>query len=213
MGGIVSKKKNPEENVLDPNNINEEKDESLEESFDPIGGDSDRLNTGDSNPVHIHTGNDDDHDDDGDSKPNQRGGFFNLFTKEELVDPSMPYVGPSVGYYKILDRTKKAKLTFRRVADAVELDTVDGIMVAKSIPTPFEKQRINVPKHVVTEIERKKTKKAIKASTDNNNVEIQKVLHWRKLIVDMMNTNFHGVKARQVQNVKSKDSRAMVFTK
>ena len=213
MGGIVSKK-SPDENNESVEN-SEGKDESLQEydGDDPFN-DNERLNTGDSHNIDsTHNNNNNDDDDDGDITSKQRGGFFNFFAKEELKDPIVPYMGPSIGYYKILDRTKKAKLTFRRLSDAVELDTVDSIMVAKSIPTSQETQRITVPKDVVVQIERKKTKRAIKASTDNNNTEIQKVLYWKKLVIDMMNSNFHDIKERPQQNMKSKESRSVVLNK
>lgn len=197
MGGIVSKKLSDDDNNEIIEN-SEEKDENLEQYDEDVMKDNEVKNT---------NGNDD-----GDESPQQRG-FFSFFAKEELKDPPMPYMGPDVGYYKILDRTKKAKLTFRRITDAVELDTVDSIMVAQSIPTSHETQRITVPTDVVSAIERIKTRKAIKASSDNNNIEIQKVLYWKKLIIDMMNCNFHDVKARPQQNMKSKESRSVVFAK
>jgi len=193
MGAIVRSK------PIDSEDNSEEKDENSLE----FAGSLDRPESRgtDYTDASNATGNS------GDSEQKKAGFFGNLFAKEVLVDPPMPNEVPT-GYFKILDRTKKAKVAFRRIMDYVELDTVDAIMEAKMIPTHEDPVRISVPQDVVDMASRKRTKKAIKQSVHNNIMDTQKVLYWKKLVVDMMNKNFDADYVRKEVSINHKVSRS-----
>jgi len=136
------------------------------------------------------------------------GGFFsNMFHKEEVVDPPLPYLGPPTGYFKILDRTKKARIACKNVLELVDLDAVDSVMEGKIIPTHPDKERIAVTADVEQRISQKRSKKAIKLENESNILDIQKSLYWKKMLIEMMNFNFHKVKVRKTQYDDHKENR------
>ena len=142
-----------------------------------------------------------------DTKKQKKRGMFSFFTKEELMDPPLPDLGPPTGYYKIMDRTKKAKLTSGRILELVDLEAVDNIMEGKRVPVHPDKERIAVSADQESAIENRKSKKEIRLNMENNILEIQRNLFWKRTLIEMMNHNFHNVKCRDVPKVDHKESR------
>ena len=135
------------------------------------------------------------------------GGMFSFFKKEELVDPPLPDLGPPTGYYVILDRTKKAKKASLHIMELVDLEAVDNVMEGKRVCVHDDKERITVSRDQEDAIAQRKSKKEIRANVENNILEIQRNLFWKKTIVEMMNHNFHHVEVRPVPKVDHKQSR------
>jgi hypothetical protein len=137
----------------------------------------------------------------------KKGGMFSFFKKEELVDPPLPDMGPPTGYYVIMDRTKKAKKASMRIMELVDLEAVDNVMEGQRVCVHDDKERITVSRDQEDAIAQRKSKKEIRANVENNILEIQRNLFWKKTIVEMMNHNFHHVEVRPVPKVDHKQSR------
>ena len=145
-----------------------------------------------------------------DPNKKKKRGMFSFFGKEEVVDPPLPYLGPPTGYYKVMDRTKKAKLTHRRILELVDLEVVDNVMEAKRVVVHPDKERITVSTDQQDAIATRRTKKEIRGYVENNILEIQRNLFWKKTLIEMMNHNFDLVECRMVPKVDHKQSRVVV---
>ena len=150
-----------------------------------------------------------------DSNKESTGGFGNFFSKkvEPIIEPDMPFMGPPIKYFMILDRTNKAKPVTKRILDAAHRAVADSVIEAKAIPVSDQTERIKVTSDITDRIAQKRTKKSIKLTVENNYSSIKKILNWRSIIQDMMNFNSSGVFVKKPDSIDISESRAVVTTR
>lgn len=135
------------------------------------------------------------------------GGFFGWGKKKVAIDPPLPDLGPPTGYYKIRDRTLKAKEASLAILGLVDLEAMDNVMEGRQVCVHPDKERISVSEDQELSIGRLRSRKDIRVNRENNIVEIQRNLVWKEKLIIMMNHNFNNVECRHIPKVDNKESR------
>lgn len=124
-------------------------------------------------------------------------------------DPPMPKFGNHVDVSLLINRNKVAESRLAALMHLVIKDVDESINDAKKIPVG-EIDRVVVTEAAAERINAIKSKKDINENIKENTKNMQKALHYRKLGIMMMNSNYSNKLVRKIEPVNYDEARSIV---
>ena len=153
---------------------------------------------------------DDDEDENTSSEENKKtGGIFGSFGTA-YVDPPMPEMGRPVKYEKLFKRSMFARVHMSQIANVIIADAKASIDHAKEIPLGDNMYRVTITPGVTERMAQIRSNKQNRHRKVQNINLIERALRYRKMAIEMLNTNYSKKLVRDDELVDVNASRGLV---
>lgn len=153
--------------------------------------------------------NDDDEDDNSLERDKKVGGLFGSFGAT-YIDPPMPEMGRPVKYEKLFKRSMFARVHVSQIAQVVISDAKASIDHAKEIPLGDNMHRVTITPSVTASMAQIRSNKQNRHRKVQNINLIERALRYRKMAIEMLNTNYSKELVRDDELVDVNASRGLV---
>ena len=156
--------------------------------------------------------NDNDNDDEDNNsfeEDKKNGGVFGSFGAA-YVDPPMPEMGRPVKYEKLFKRSMFARVHMSQIAHVIISDAKASIDQAKEIPLGDNMYRVTITPGVTERMAQIRSNKQNRHRKVQNINLIERALRYRKMAIEMLNTNYSKKLVRDDELVDVNASRGLV---
>lgn len=131
----------------------------------------------------------------------------------DYIDPPMPTIGKPIKFNQLESRNRLVSSAVENLMVLVTRDVSEAIARAGDLPVEKVIERVVVTEPIIERMGQRKNKYSQNMFVKGNVNEIQKVLTYRKTVIEMMNANYSKKLIRDIEPIAISEARRLTILK
>ncbi len=127
--------------------------------------------------------------------------------------PPLPHLGTPINFQRLVNRNHTAEVGMLGLMEMVNNDVLEAIQRAKKVPIQNDLDRVTVTTEISQYMTAVKSRKGLEKRLNNNTVDIQKALAYRKSALIVMNSNYSNKLVRKIDPIYAQEARTIIKPK